>query len=257
MIYKRVAARLKAQDWLAITIEIGIVVIGVFVGTLVANWNQDRVGKREVTKLLDQMRPQLAQTQLIDASEQVYYATTRRYADTALAGWARDPQVSDPRVSDQDFVIAAYQASQITGNATDGQNIALVLGGDQIRQIDDPVLRKAVMRMIMFDYQTISVGSMQTRYREDVRQIIPDVIQQRIRAGCGDRRQANGFLFLPPACSVELDPGLVSATAAALRARPELQRELQFHLAQVATFLLNVDGLEQRVDQLSALLDKR
>ena len=38
MIYKRVAARLRAQDWLAITIELGIVVLGVFIGTWVANW---------------------------------------------------------------------------------------------------------------------------------------------------------------------------------------------------------------------------
>ena len=32
MIYKRVAARLQAQDWLAITIELTIVVVGVFIG---------------------------------------------------------------------------------------------------------------------------------------------------------------------------------------------------------------------------------
>ena len=32
MIYKRVAARLRAQDWAAITIELGIVIVGVFIG---------------------------------------------------------------------------------------------------------------------------------------------------------------------------------------------------------------------------------
>lgn len=44
MIYKRVAARLRAQDWVAITIELAIVVVGVFVGTWVADWNQARGG---------------------------------------------------------------------------------------------------------------------------------------------------------------------------------------------------------------------
>jgi hypothetical protein len=205
-----------------------------------------------VARVLDQMRPQLAQTRLINASQRVYYATTRHYGDTALAGWA-----GDPRISDKDFVIAAYQASQITGNATDSQNIAIVLGGDQIRQIDDPILRNAVMRMVLFDYSAISVGSMQTRYREDVRQFIPDSIQQGIRAACGDQRPAGDYyLVLPATCSVDLAPAEVSATASQLRAHPELRRELQFHLAQVATFLLNVSGLEQRVDRLSALLDQ-
>ncbi len=32
MIYKRVAARLRAQDWVAITIELAIVAVGMFIG---------------------------------------------------------------------------------------------------------------------------------------------------------------------------------------------------------------------------------
>ena len=43
MIYKRVGARLKAQDWLAIAIELIIVVAGVFIGMQVSNWNADRI----------------------------------------------------------------------------------------------------------------------------------------------------------------------------------------------------------------------
>ena len=59
MMYKRVAARLRAQDWLAITIEIGIVIVGVFIGTQVSNWNQDRLEKRETQRMLTQLDPQL------------------------------------------------------------------------------------------------------------------------------------------------------------------------------------------------------
>ncbi len=42
MIYKRVAAWLRGQDWVAILIELGIVILGVFVGTQVSNWNATR-----------------------------------------------------------------------------------------------------------------------------------------------------------------------------------------------------------------------
>ncbi len=42
MIFKRAVARLGAQDWLAIAIELAIVIIGVFIGIWVANWNQER-----------------------------------------------------------------------------------------------------------------------------------------------------------------------------------------------------------------------
>ena len=42
MIYKRFVANLRAQNWFAIGVELAIVVVGVFIGTWVANWNQAR-----------------------------------------------------------------------------------------------------------------------------------------------------------------------------------------------------------------------
>ncbi len=107
MIYKRLAARLRGQDWLAITIEIGIVVIGVFIGTMVANWNQSRLEQQESRRLLVQIQPDLVGLRDYAPAATKYYATTRHYAATALAGWR-----GDPRVSDTDFVIAAYQSTR-------------------------------------------------------------------------------------------------------------------------------------------------
>ena len=42
MILRRLSANLKAQNWTAIAIEFVIVVAGVFVGTQVSNWNDER-----------------------------------------------------------------------------------------------------------------------------------------------------------------------------------------------------------------------
>src|SRR4051812_34334601 len=108
MIYKRVAARLRAQDWVAITIELAIVVVGVFIGSWVANWNQARVDMRDTRELLIQLKPELVALEGFSTQTRAYYALTRKYAQVAFAGWA-----NDPRISDHDFVVAAYQASQI------------------------------------------------------------------------------------------------------------------------------------------------
>ena len=136
MIYKRAAARLKAQDWLAITIELGIVVLGVFIGTWVANWNQERVAKAETRRMVEQLAPSLRQLDAYFVATRAYHAVTRAYADTAIAGWRRDP-----RVSDKDFVIAANQASQIDSIGTNASTFSAVLGPDRLRDIDDPKLR--------------------------------------------------------------------------------------------------------------------
>ena len=47
MIFKRFAANLRAQNWFAIGVELGIVILGVFIGTLVANANQQRLEGRD------------------------------------------------------------------------------------------------------------------------------------------------------------------------------------------------------------------
>ena len=52
MIYKRVAARLKGQDWAAITIELAIVIVGVFIGTQVSNWNAERLERQGNARVL-------------------------------------------------------------------------------------------------------------------------------------------------------------------------------------------------------------
>ena len=46
MIFKRAVAKRRAHDWMAILIEFAIVVAGVFVGTWVANLNQEHAQAR-------------------------------------------------------------------------------------------------------------------------------------------------------------------------------------------------------------------
>ena len=48
------------RSWLAITIELAIVIIDVFVGTQVANWNEQRIENLETRRLLTQLKPEVA-----------------------------------------------------------------------------------------------------------------------------------------------------------------------------------------------------
>ncbi|MBP8176873.1 MAG: hypothetical protein KAX77_03825, partial [Xanthomonadales bacterium] len=42
MISRRIIAHVRSQDWFAVFIDLVIVVVGVFIGIQVANWNEDR-----------------------------------------------------------------------------------------------------------------------------------------------------------------------------------------------------------------------
>jgi hypothetical protein len=175
---------------------------------------------------------------------------------TALAGWA-----GDTRVSDNQFVIAAYQASQIYGIGINAQNWALTFGGDQMRDIDDQRVRRNLAVVLTADYEPVGFNAVATPYREHVRQIIPSSIQDQIRASCGDRNMtregAQYIVVLPPECPLQLNRVEAAKVAAALRAHRELVPELNWHLAAIANYLTNVDGLEGAFRALDASLKNR
>ena len=251
MIFKRFAANLRAQNWVAIGIELAIVIIGVFVGSWVANWNQERVERAETRRMIAQLEPSLDYLEQYFETARRYYAATRRYAATAQAGWA-----GDPKVSDSDFVIAAYQASQVIGVGTNGSAWASVLGADRLREIDDPRLRADLSTLISSDYSMIDVQSVDTPYRRNVRRLIPLHVQDRIRDRCGDTPSDDDAVFvtLPERCDLELPPAEAASIAAKLRENPAVLDDLNWHIAaqsamfgNMTPFQLATRGIRARI----------
>jgi|SRR3954451_9362599 hypothetical protein len=255
MIFKRAVAKLRAQDWMAIAIELAIVIIGVFAGMQVSDWNQARIEKQQTQRLLEQLVPELRNQVAFFENVKDYYRTTRRYGVAALAGWH-----GDPRIKADQFVVAAYQASQIYSIGMNAQKLSLTFSGDQINNIGDASLRRKLALVLTADYGPVSNGAVATAYRTDVRRIIPNDIQDQIRAKCGDRpvdnRDVENLYMLPASCLATLDAREVTATAAALRAHPELADELNQHLATIVTYLQDAGDLEEPMRKLENDLEK-
>lgn len=256
MIARRLRDSLKEQHWTTIAIELIIVIIGVFLGNQVSNWNEARLQRLQTQRMLDQLVPELNNQLAFFNFAKGYYRTTRRYSDEALAAWRGDSQISD-----EQFVIAAYQASQIYGMGINTQNWGLTFGGQQLRDIDDVKLRQHLATVLTSDYDVVGFNAVATPYREDVRRLIPSSIQDRIRERCGDRfthkPDVVNLYMLPATCPVKLDPSEAHAAAQALRSHPELAGELNWHLAAVATYLENADGLQFQMETLKGDLERR
>jgi hypothetical protein len=245
------AANLRVQNWTGVAIELAIVIVGVFIGMEVSNWNQARIDRRETVLMLEQLAPELQlQIKFLETAKS-YYATTRQYADQALAGWQGDRSISD-----EQFIIAAYQASQVYGIIINADNWSLMFGGEDLRNIDDPALRRNMELVLTQDYGPVRFEAVSTNYREQVRRVIPIHIQDRIRQECGDRGENYYLTTLPPTCSMRIAPAEAKRIAAALRARPELAGELHWHLAAVAAYLNYAALIEQPIRALHGQLVK-
>lgn len=253
MILRRLSANLRAQNWTNVAIEVAIVIVGVFIGIQAANWNQDRQQSNETERLLSQLQVELrAYTDLLDRMDD-YYATTSRFAKTAEGGWR-----GDQAVTDAEFVIAAYQASQVTAAGNNAAVWAQIFGAEDLRKIDDPDVRSKLAGVMTFDNSLVSLAAVSTPYRQQVRKVIPDDLQAAVRKHCGDRLAPGPVpaFLLPPDCDIRLPEAEARAAAAALRARPELRAELRWHQAAVANQMLNVHALKSLTRELAAKLAK-
>lgn len=239
MILRRLTENLRAQNWTAIGIEFLIVVAGVFVGTQVSNWNDERIQKAQTGRVLRDLKPELRNLITNFETLRAYYGVTGTYADTAFSGWR-----GDPGVNDRQFVIAAYQASQNTFTGVNNNSWSQIFGSDRLRDIDDQQLRDQLSILMTTDF-AIMEKEVFTNYRETVRKVIPEDIQEAIRAQCGDQRVGVlGYVRLPSSCTLNLPEERFRIAARALRDRPDLVGEMRWHFAAVASYVSNIENLE-------------
>ena len=107
MLLRRVIEDVKNQNWTAVCIDFGIVVVGVFIGIQVANWNDSRQDQQVAGELLIRLENDLKTEPTGWQRAIEYYSTTRRHGVAALQGF-KDPESQSPT----EFLVNLYQASQ-------------------------------------------------------------------------------------------------------------------------------------------------
>lgn len=100
MILRRFGENLKNQNWTAIGIELVILVLGVFIGIQVSNWNGERLERRSEYDSLTSIKNDvdysiLAINRLINRLEYQDMARKRLYEFSISASVAMDPDAQD------------------------------------------------------------------------------------------------------------------------------------------------------------------
>jgi len=95
MILHRVIEQVRKQEWTAIAIDFVIVVLGVFIGIQVSNWNEMRANKASLTKALERLEAEAAQNvEIADGVLQIIEKgrTDRELAKTAVSNCEETPE---------------------------------------------------------------------------------------------------------------------------------------------------------------------
>ncbi len=238
MIRRRVIEQLRAQQWVAVFIELAIVVLGVFIGLQVSNWNQDRESARQGANFAEHLKADLRH-------EDWVYQLMITYNRQVLANADRAVSALEGRttVSDEALLVSAYRATQYKQPVRRRSTYDELISTGTIGLIRDEKLRDTAMRLYnMPTMDNMAREGRESRYREAFRMALPNDVQRALGRQCGDRYIDAGDYeaianVLDYPCDPELSAQTTSESAQALRSTPTLVPLLRLRIADIETRL--------------------
>jgi hypothetical protein len=242
MILRRVIQHVKNQEWTAIGIDFLIVVLGVFVGIQVSNWNAEREVNKKSAVFTERLKSDLR-------GEAWGYEYLILYNKDILENAERVLSVLDgeAEMTDEQFVISAYRASQYKYNVRQRATYDEMISTGSIDLISDQTLRKTAVEIYtstLFD--EISRDGQKSEYREIFRRSISKDVQRALLKQCGDRFvEPLDYLLIVKSldygCTLDVSAEKISAAAKSLRSKSDLVPALQFRFADVETAIADLE----------------
>jgi hypothetical protein len=179
MLLRRVVKHLKKQEWTAIAIDFVIVVVGVFIGIQVANWNEARVNEARASGYLERIQNDLEADLSNYRDRMTFWGAVSDYGRKGLA-YADSGGMGS--MTNWDILLAYFQASQVAEFVTTGTTYEELKSAGELGLITNINLRNALGTY----YTNAGNPTLTTRpaYRENVRGVIPLDVQLYIWTDC-------------------------------------------------------------------------
>lgn len=254
MVIRRIREHAATHNWFAVTIDILIVFIGVFLGIQANNWNEARIS--DAAARTDRMRliEDLRTNELDLQGRLFYYKSVRQHALKALAGFS-----SPDADLGEGFLVNAYQASQVRQRPMRRFTYDELVSTGSLARIGDQKLREQ-LDLYYLGLTSIDANIKEVPpYRDRIRREMPYAVQERIRSRCGEQSQdVKGAVIrtLPTSCRTGLDRALVAGAVAQLRAAPEMDRDLTRYITDIDQRLNSYDIGRRRARELREALER-
>ena len=248
MILQRFAMSIRKQDWFTVVIETLIVVLGVFLGIQLGNWNAARSDARRGAEYTRQLHDDLrieawGYARLLEYNRDVLAAAEE--AVGALEG--------DTDLSDEALLINAYIATQYINHFRSNATYEELKSTGAMGLITDKSLRSLATRIYTLPTFTVmEQEGAQSPYRLRFRMIMPHDVQAAVAQHCGDRRSQRGDFdhigdIIGYPCETGLDPAVIAEAAMILRSDETLLQTLRLRVSdlktRVADLLQNNDDI--------------
>ena len=233
MLLRRIIDHVKAQNWTAIVIDFVIVVVGVFIGIQVSNWNDARQDAYRTQSYYNRLIADLESERRALLARIDYMGVTESYGQSALEA------LNDPAAKrTSSFLVAAYQVSQIWTYSVQRATYDEILASGIAEAIPDLELRTRLANVFLNAEAMRQVVVASTPYREQIRSFLPNDIQTAIHERCSDdfipTEGSLLILVLPGSCVLEFSDSQITAAINSLDEYVQFERHLVQRLASIA-----------------------
>ena len=248
MLLRTITRHVRDQNWFAVLVDFVIVVVGVYIGIQVSNWNETRIAHSAEIDFIGNVREDIAQNivdnegfidYLAEVSGHGYRVIESRRDAIACGGqcWSR--------------LLGYFFASQWIDVRTDRTTFEEIKRTGLPRDIQ---LRRALVRYYGLTEQMPIIAADLPYYRELVRSIIPAELQTYMFDACYglDGRQQ----ILIEDCPPPVGDDIVRAVVNRLHDNADIDNSLNYWLSTIAIVSkgladLNVEGAElvQQLDE--------
>lgn len=256
MILRRIREHVGTHNWFAVGVDLVIVVLGVFLGTQVSNWNAERLAHEAGDTYRARIVRDLENNEADLQSRTAYFAQVREFALEVLGDLDGSARLSDER-----FLIAAYQATQIYPRPLTRGAYDEIQAAGALNTLGNVATRDNIANYYVAVETSEATFRNVPQYREIVRRVIPYRVQARIREACAEEMTTatTGLarLTLPANCALGMDRTELARAAARVRATPALELDVTRLLADLDQKLIQAERSQERADRLGDELTAR
>jgi len=255
MILRRVTQHVRDQNWTAIGIDLVIVVLGVFLGIQIGNWNEERKNEVLAVDYMERLQADLLDEIANWNYTSEYYEATRTHSLAALAGFEQSVEELDDQ-----FLIDLYQASQVLNTSVRKGTYDELLATGRIVYITDDRTRRLLTNHYSRSEARTQTQNQQADYRQVLREQMDHRVQRAIREHCDDVYSVdeNNFtiISLPDDCSFDLAQSLWQNDIRTLHESRIVKQALRFQLSTLDSRLSSMRSAIVTAENMLSELSK-
>lgn len=183
MIISRFTQNIRKQDWFAVSVDVLVVIVGIFLGLQVTNWQAGITEQKTAEKYLVRLDSDLQNDLERMRHTEAFWRTIKDYTERSLR-YLEEPEQSTQ--SSWNTVLGFFQASQIDPFQVNDITYNELQQAGQLSLLESHTLRQKLAEYYSFNGSDIGTQLMRyvPAYRERIRGFMPSKVTNYIWKHC-------------------------------------------------------------------------